>query len=213
MDLVQNNYPDDLSDSLFREMIRKNLLLISVMFGLVFIVSFFLFKYVAETTYLVRQEICLVDNNKVLKGTSKENQRFLRLLKQRNVRATLVKSNNLIHKFNIDATHKNAVYLLDKALIDHLKVEEQAMGAIQVRYISESTESSRAILSQLVSLALTNLNKEKHSSFKSRIVFERRKTLSPKFHSILFLISAPVMLLLIIFIAVKQKLYLDLTHE
>lgn len=201
------------SDALFREIIRKNFFLISMVFLLIVAVSLFLYKNVAETSYLVKQQLSLERNSARLNYKGVENQRFLRLLKQRNIRVTLIKQNNLASKFNIDTTHKNALYKLDKALIDHLKVEEQHKGEIQIRFISESIEFSRKMLDQLTGLALTELNKELTQPVTYQVVFEKTKTLKPKFFSILFLISAPVMLFLVIFIAIKQKLYFSIDNE
>ena len=126
---------DDISDALFRKMIRQNIPLLLLMTAIIIAVSVFLYSRVAHSHFLVKKEIVLVKNGKRLSGVSLENQKYIRLLKQRSVREKLVETHDLALRYSIDLENENALFRLDKALIDRLKVEEQKYGEVQLEIL------------------------------------------------------------------------------
>ena len=206
-------FHDEISDSLFRKMIRSNLFLISVVILLVTGVAFFIFHKVVEPYFSVQKNISLTEHNQILPSKSEAMQRYIRLLKSTHIRSEIIKAYNLKDRFGINSKSENTIFELDKALYDRLKVEEQKDGSVLVSYKDKSDDFANAIINDLAQLALKELNLTMSTHITWTVIHEKADKINPKFLSLLFLIMTPVLLVLIIFIAIKEKMYLGLNSE
>lgn len=207
---------DEIPDSLFREMVKGNFILLALIFLICCIVSLFIYFKVLDSQFKVIRHVKVQNAGVVLEGHRLETQKYIRLLKSDLVRNQIIERHGLVDRFGIDTLKANHLIMLDKVLYDRMRVEEQGQGEILVSFIDCDIKTCETILEDLVNTALAELKsitKNEHLSVQWRNKGHHTFKVSPKLLSLFLAITTPVMLAIIIFIAVKEKLYLNLQQN
>lgn len=211
-------FEDEIPDSIFRTMFRKNALTLFIL-ALISISSalFFYFK-VLDHKYKLVEKINLKHSGQIIVADSKAHQRMIRLLKSEEVRMKVVTENHLIERYAIDSTEKYFAIQLDKFLYDNLKVEEQLDGTIQVKFKDKDASVAKDVIEDLNKYAMMELYKFTEQDdielnvVSSELVSEKKEG-HPKAFSLVILITAPVLLVFVLFIAIKEKLLISLVNN
>lgn len=211
-------FEDEIPDSLFRDMLKKNILSLSVMFVFSLFVAIFCYFNFVDFKHEYLTEINLGFEGSVVDADSKLHQKMIRLLKSEEVRAELIEENELIKHYNIDTSDQYYVVKLDKVLYDNLKVEEQFDATIQVKFKDKSMLFAEKNVKDLVAIAIRHL---RIYAKEEKIVVNWKLTESsseetywkPKLLSSIMLITSPVILFFLLMIAIKEKMLLDIKNE
>lgn len=207
---------DEIPDSLFRDMVKGNFILLALVFLICCIVSLFIYFKVLDSQFKVIRYIRVEHDGQALEGHRFETQKYIRLLKSDLVRNQIIKRHDLVDRFGIDTTKNNHLIMLDKVLYDRMRVEEQGQGEILVSFIDCDIKTCERVLEDLVHTALLELKtlmKNDHLTVQWHNKGRHTFKVSPKLLSLLLAITTPVMLAIIIFIAVKEKLYINLQQD
>jgi len=201
---------DEIPDSLFREIFRKNTVFLLCILIVVISCSSFLFYKVIEPSYKTISYFNLVEKSKEKFDLTLEREKVLQILKSGYIRSEIIQKYNLTDHYELNMNDENYHIKLDKCLYDNLKVESQFNGTILVSFIDKNPELSIDIIEFLVDYAqkkngneliktVWDIEPSKESTYK----------VQPKFISLFLLILAPVFLIAVILIAVKEKIYLN----
>ena len=207
-----------ISNSIFRAMFKRNAFILSLVFVISIGVGIFLCHHVLESKYLVSAHLNLKKNDKIISSQSHCHQHLIRILKSADTRKKLIDKHRLLEAYKIDTTNKYYSIQLDKRLFDDLKVEEQGGGTILISFVHENPEKSVQVITDLIDLGMEGVNLHLSKDIlDANIVFLSQDLEETKIYpgllSITFLILVPGLLTCIIFIAIKEKLYLNLNLE
>lgn len=211
----RNTFVKEIPDSIFREMLKRNVIMLLLVALISIAFSSFIYFYVLENRYCVKANFNLKHNHEVVSSETKCHQHLIRILKNDEIRGQLIDKHQLIQEYRIDTTNPYYAIQLDKKLFDDLKVEEQSDGTILVSFIHENPEKSMEVITDLVAFGLESMSKGLHSKdLIANFVFVtndfKAAKVHPRFLSVLFLILIPVLLSCIILIAIKEKLFMNL---
>lgn len=209
---------DEIPDSMFRKMFERNIFILFLVCASCVVASLFLYFTILEDKHKVQAKFNLKQDGEVVCSQSYHHQYLIRILKNNETRQKIIDKYKLIQKYGIDTTDRYYLIQLDKKLFDDLKVEEQSDGTILVSYIHENPQKSLEIIRDLIAFGLEEMKRQDPGiDLQENITcitddFTKTKVY-PKLLSIIFLITIPVLLSCIIFIAIKEKLSLNLNLD
>ena len=211
-------FDDEVPDSIFREMIRRNAFMLILVSAISVALSVFLYFSVLENRYCIKAKFNLKHSTEVLSSEAKCHQHLIRILKNDKIRKHLVEKYHLLEVYKIDTSDPYYQIKLDKKLFDDLKVEEQSDGTILVSFVNENPQKSIEVITELISFGIKEMAlSHTHKDLVPNFVFMTKdfdaEIVHPRFLSILFMITIPVLLSCIIFIAIKEKLYMNLNLD
>ena len=211
--IPSKSFQDEIPDSMFRELFKKNAL--SLFFLTIISISFSIFFYfkIMDKNYISIYYVNLKNSNQITHNQSIHHQKFIRLLKSDKIRSQVIESNNLISHYKINPNNKLYKIQLDKYLFDKLKVEEQSDGSIMVRYKNIDSVLNKKVITDLLDFAIIELNtttKNQEINIISKTTYEDANKWCPKLIVLSSLVTGPVLLLFVILIAIKEKLLLTL---
>ncbi len=212
--LKEKIFYDEIPDALFRKMFRKNAVSFSLLFCITIISSLFFCFFVMQNKQSIKTYIYIKDKEVRIKSKQVEHQRLIRLLKSDLVRDQVVKSNHLIKTYKLDTNYKYYKIQLDKHLYDNMKIEEQNNETILVMFKNENINVTRQTISDLHKYALRALKNE-FGNESLQIVTEKYQldngsnSWFKKAFSLIVLISSPVLLMFVLFMAIKEKILLN----
>jgi hypothetical protein len=216
--IPSKSFQDEIPDSMFRDMFRKNAFsLLSLTIISVALSIFFYFK-IMNKNYISVYHVNIKSSDSILDKNSTEHQKFIRLLKSDKVRKKVISDNDLTKYYGLNTERKHYEIQLDKYLFDNLKVEEQTDGCILIRYKNTDKALSQKVIFDLIQGAIFELNlfaapqKLQINIVKNSTIKENNKW-HPKIITLSLLVTAPVLLIFIILIAIKEKMFLDLNNK
>jgi len=199
---------EEIPDSLFRNMILKNIVSIGLIFLINIGVTTYLYFNILEAEFRTDKFYSLSYEKNQIQQEDTLFQRYIRVLKGSEVRRKTTASFGLVDRFKLNRNSENYLFELDKELYDHLKVEEQNDATVRVSYTDKNPAFAEQLTETHAQFAFNMLGKRK--GYTLNLIRETTCKIGPRFLSVFLLISVPVLLAYIIFIAIKEKIFLSI---
>jgi hypothetical protein len=191
--------------------------LVFVALAVISLASALLFFFKCHENKWVYQTFISIENSDKLK----QDETFTRelvLLKSDLVRTKVIQENNLYGYFGVNEKSNYSKIVLDKNLHENLLVENQLNGSILVSFMSKDSLIAKEVVNDLIETSKTFFyldlaNKNVEINYVKTNKYNNHESWEAQLLTLVFLVCSPVLLVFIIFIAVKEKLYLELKNE